>query len=805
MIFYGKVLNIGAGSANQIFSGTLSVTLVNVRDPQQLLNLETTLRPVGEDGEYSYRMELDQHTNLSEESRNQTLVVGADPIPYAVLTMSVNGFPASLLDPGQDGGLTAGFNSRGEEQRFDIKTEVPTVDTDKDGLPDWWEVLYGLDPADAADASADPDGDGLSNLREFGQSTDPGFRNTVPVVQDARLVVTAGGEAGVYLPVIDADTLPANLRFTLTGAGEDLSWRLGGTSITDGDSFTYADMLDGDVSVRVPVSFANSSAVFLLDDLSSPDVPAQTLTVAVEAFSPMLRWPRKPSVWLDAEQLELSAAVAEWPDQTGTGRDAYQADTAMQPSSDGEGAVNFADGQFLYLDDRQLKLGNGYTVFAVFAPDSAAQDEQALLSASDFNIGLDPGDDAVQLNVLENGRAISGPRGMALSGGRTAALTLLSAAGGSLLDYRLGAGSARFPAKPSARSLVSSFYTIGASRALSASLAEDFFHGRVHEILIYETPLNAQARRLIQDYQATRWQGVRLWNYNLAIVPLTIHGADAVPNSIHGGEGNDKLTGGHYGDTLCGGPGSNILTGGRGGDRFSFIAGATADTVTDFSGWQRDATEVGEIDVIDLAEVLAGKSGPLANYLSISSVVTRDENDQPRVDSILQLNHAGLGTASAVDQTVTLENVSIGESDLPRLIARGSIVTGRAEESAVSVDPLVVDSDGDGVLDAEDALPYDATETVDTDGDRIGNNADPDDDNDGFMDGVDRFPLDPSEWFDTDNDGIGNNADLDDDNDGWSDTREIAAGTNPLDPNSYPVLPERRGLPAGVLELLLGE
>ena len=71
---------------------------------------------------------------------------------------------------------------------------------------------------------------------------------------------------------------------------------------------------------------------------------------------------------------------------------------------------------------------------------------------------------------------------------------------------------------------------------------------------------------------------------------------------------------------------------------------------------------------------------------------------------------------------------------------------------------------------APDALPLDATETLDTDSDGIGNNADPDNDGDGVVDELDEFPLDASESVDTDLDGVGNNADPDDDNDGVADT-----------------------------------
>ena len=55
-----------------------------------------------------------------------------------------------------------------------------------------------------------------------------------------------------------------------------------------------------------------------------------------------------------------------------------------------------------------------------------------------------------------------------------------------------------------------------------------------------------------------------------------------------------------------------------------------------------------------------------------------------------------------------------------------------------------------------------------------------DSDGDGIEDAADKFPLDPGESLDTDNDGTGNNADTDDDNDGMPDTWEGQYGFNPL-------------------------
>ena len=90
------------------------------------------------------------------------------------------------------------------------------------------------------------------------------------------------------------------------------------------------------------------------------------------------------------------------------------------------------------------------------------------------------------------------------------------------------------------------------------------------------------------------------------------------------------------------------------------------------------------------------------------------------------------------------------------------------------------DIDGDGAADAFDVFPENHSEVSDTDGDGIGNNADPDDDNDGVADAQDVFPLDATETTDADSDGIGDNADPDDDNDGRSDVDEIALGLDPL-------------------------
>ena len=59
-----------------------------------------------------------------------------------------------------------------DAQETAIGTDPLSADTDGDGMQDRWELLNGLDPL-TDDAAGDPDGDGLSNLRESALGTSP--------------------------------------------------------------------------------------------------------------------------------------------------------------------------------------------------------------------------------------------------------------------------------------------------------------------------------------------------------------------------------------------------------------------------------------------------------------------------------------------------------------------------------------------------------------------------------------------------------------------------------------------------------
>ena len=54
----------------------------------------------------------------------------------------------------------------------EITRIVLLKDDDQDGIPSEWEIEWGLDP-NRNDANEDPDDDGLNNLQEYLNGTDP--------------------------------------------------------------------------------------------------------------------------------------------------------------------------------------------------------------------------------------------------------------------------------------------------------------------------------------------------------------------------------------------------------------------------------------------------------------------------------------------------------------------------------------------------------------------------------------------------------------------------------------------------------
>ena len=91
--------------------------------------------------------------------------------------------------------------------------------------------------------------------------------------------------------------------------------------------------------------------------------------------------------------------------------------------------------------------------------------------------------------------------------------------------------------------------------------------------------------------------------------------------------------------------------------------------------------------------------------------------------------------------------LNLGESDWAAEWNFGLYPDNRAKAAwfdivGIDADPAIdTDTDGDGVVDLLDAFPTLVGETLDTDGDGVGNNTDSDDDGDGILDAKDAYPL----------------------------------------------------------------
>ncbi len=135
--------------------------------------------------------------------------------------------------------------------------------------------------------------------------------------------------------------------------------------------------------------------------------------------------------------------------------------------------------------------------------------------------------------------------------------------------------------------------------------------------------------------------------------------ADAQPNAISGGRGNDVLTGGPLNDFLAGGAGHDKLTGGTGADRFVVLGtGEGQDRITDFNP--------GEGDVLDLTQAFSGTSSRLTDYVRFRTVAGGSE---------LAIDSNGDGSGFT-DTVITLENFTAGQDPLYAMTSGGSLVTG---------------------------------------------------------------------------------------------------------------------------------
>mgnify|MGYP001454594098 FL=1 len=168
---------------------------------------------------------------------------------------------------------------------------------------------------------------------------------------------------------------------------------------------------------------------------------------------------------------------------------------------------------------------------------------------------------------------------------------------------------------------------------------------------------------------------------------------------------------------------------------FAVSDGALADS-------EKVAINVGLANQAPVLAAIANKTIIEGNSLSFTVNGTDPDGDS------LTFSASGLPAGASFD-SLTRSFVWVpGLGQVGNFEVTFSVTDGKLSNSAmvlITVNADVPqDSDGDGVLDSEDAFPQDSAEWLDTDQDGIGDNADRDDDNDGVSDSADSDPLDPS-------------------------------------------------------------
>ena len=164
----------------------------------------------------------------------------------------------------------------------------PIEDFDDDGMPNYWEIEYGLNPL-SNDANLDPDNDGLTNVQEYENNVDPYNNDT------DNDTLTDGDEVNIYgTNPLDEDTdndgLTDNEEVNIYGTNP-LDEDTDGDNYTDGEEIRAGtdpknpadnpDTTNSDTDTTLNTETTEEDATFRIIFVSVPLIALAFLTVIV--------------------------------------------------------------------------------------------------------------------------------------------------------------------------------------------------------------------------------------------------------------------------------------------------------------------------------------------------------------------------------------------------------------------------------------------------------------------------------------------------------------------------------------------
>ncbi len=674
VLFYGEVRQVGGAQTALLQAGHLEMTFVNQANPSNRVTLETELKPTGSGDikPYSYALKVPLAYLPDAPRIDEFLSIGSSNTNFKIESIKINGAPATLPD-GSKEFYALSFASRGSDYRLDLLVTGDSTDSDGDGLPDWWERLYGLNP-DLADSGDDADGDGWSNLDEYLRGANPTISNRDPKLATTGLWVTKSGESGIYLHILDSDTANESIHFKFTGgASPGFVLKADGVALAAGESrnFTLTELQAGRLTISHTDGALTQSTLPVSWNDGGAEASGQLL---VNVVSPSKQDKSDSSLWLDGMDLTNSgASISTWADRSGNGRNATQPTAGYQPVVSANSA-DFSKSPTAHLFFQDTAIGavnQNHTVLASYRSATSSEVTQTLLSSTRGFLQISATNAAISYpgapSYQMDGLAVRGFENVTGSNA-----TSIFRREGSVLENACGIS---YDGQNIAKVTLSAVLpTLGARRAATGtSPVTSSFGGQLQEVLVFPTALPEQKLRDVHDYLESKWGDAVIWDHSAEVKGVKLNAlANARRQIIRGGHGNDLLGGGSSDDTLSGGAGDDTLSGGVGSDRFVFGGLDTGtERITDFDA---------ETDIIDLSALFWGLSGDARQYISVR-LDANFTSEIPTLESVLIVQRPNEGT-----QEIVLENTVIGDAELIQMIVEGHLrMSGLSIPSGVQI------------------------------------------------------------------------------------------------------------------------